>query len=417
MSESRRLKSERGAVLVQVAIALVGLTALSAFVVDYGLLWVSRRQAQNAADAGAMAGAVSLGFIDMANQAMARDSALDVATRNRVWGAAPDITPADVTFPVCPPGSPGAGTATCIRVDVFRNQRAGGSPLPTFFGRLVGVAEQGVRATATAEVLFGDSTDCVKPFAIPDKWLELRGDQPPPGWSEDDRFERYVQNGPNRGQLLVPADYYEYPGMPGAMYPPYGTGFTRDSAAFGGSDHGRRLVLKAGTPSQATGPGWYQPVVINPSEGPGGANYRDNIANCDPTLISPGMVLQVEPGNMVGPTSQGIRDLIALDPGATWNPDLYGIGRGGVQGGCMAAGTCAFSPRLVALPAYDPDIYDSGRASGRIDITIRKIIGFFIQGMQGNDVVGYLTSYPSAPRGGTSATPGASFVVSIALVR
>jgi len=411
-----RTRSERGAVLVQVAIALVGLMALSAFVIDYGVMWVSRRQAQNAADAAAMAGAVSLGFVDMNNQVLARQSALNVAAQNFVWGTAPDMTAADVTFPVCPPGSPGAGTNTCIRADVFRNQRAGGSPLPTFFGGLVGVDEQGVRATATAEVLFGESTDCVKPFAIADKWLELRNDQGPSGWSENDTFERYQPNGRNRGQLLAPADYYEAPGAPGGQYAPNGTGFTRQSTGLGGSDHGRRIVLKAGNPNQAIAPGWYHPVVINPDEGPGGANYRDNIATCDPTVIGEGTVLQVEPGNMIGPTSQGIRALIALDSGATWNTALNG-GQGGIAGGCMAAGTCALSPRLVAIPVFNPDTYDAGRASGRIDITVVKVLGFFIQGMQGNDVIGYLTTYPSAPLSGTSSTPGAAFIVSIVLVR
>ena len=46
-----------------------------------------------------------------------------------------------------------------------------------------------------------------------------------------------------------------------------------------------------------------------------------------------------------------------------------------------------------------------------------KILGFFIEGMQGQDVIGYIMTYPSAPRSGTSDTPGAAFVVSIALVR
>ena len=32
---------------------------------------------------------------------------------------------ADVTFPPCPPGAPGLADV-CVRVDVFRNQRAGG---------------------------------------------------------------------------------------------------------------------------------------------------------------------------------------------------------------------------------------------------------------------------------------------------
>src|SRR5688572_26267915 len=156
------LASERGAVLVHVAIALVGLMAMSTFVIDYGVMWAARRQAQNAADAAALAGAISLAYVDFGNQNLARQSALDVAVLNNVWGQVPDVTPADVTFPICPAGAPGAGTNSCIRVDVFRNQRAGGSPLPTFFGRLVGVNEQGVRATAMAEALFGNVTDCVK---------------------------------------------------------------------------------------------------------------------------------------------------------------------------------------------------------------------------------------------------------------
>ena len=129
---------------------------------------------------------------------------------------------------MCPPGSPGAGANACIRVDVFRNQRAGGNPLPTFFGQLVGIAEQGVRATATAEVLFGDSTDCVKPFAIPDKWLEHRNDAGAAGIQR----RRYAssgtqQNGNNRGALLTPAGLLRIARRAGGLSGPNGTGFTR----------------------------------------------------------------------------------------------------------------------------------------------------------------------------------------------
>lgn len=405
----RHWQSERGAVIVHVAIALIGLMALSTFVIDYGVLWAARRQAQNAADAAAMAGAISLAFVDFNDQPLARQSALDVAGQNNVWGQPPDVTAGDVTFPACPPGSPGAGTNSCIRVDVFRNQRAGGSPLPTFFGNLVGVTEQGVRATATAEALFGDSTDCVKPFAIPDKWAEFRNDVGPAGWSETDTFERYVQNGSQQGSMMDPADLYQA----GAG----GTGFSPESVASGGGDYGRRIVLKAGNPNTAIAPGWFFPVVINPAEGPGGSNYRDNIATCDSTVIGPGTELEVEPGNMVGPTRQGMSDLIALDPDAEWNPNLNGTGRGGISGGCMGAGTCIRSPRLVAIPVFDPDAYDAGRASGRVTIDIVKVLGFFVDEMQGNDVIGYITPYPSQPNAGMGGVPGANFVVSVALVR
>jgi hypothetical protein len=120
---------------------------------------------------------------------------------------------------------------------------------------------------------------------------------------------------------------------------------------------------------------------------------------------------------MVGPTRQGMRDLIALDPAARWNPNMYGPGKGGVEGGCMASGACALSPRLVAIPVFNPDAYDAGRASGRVEIVVTKVLGFFISEMNGNEVGGYITTYPSAPLSGTSTTPGTAFVVSIALVR
>jgi hypothetical protein len=387
--------------------------ALTAFVFDYGVLWASRRQAQNAADAGAMAGAIHMGYVDMDDQAGARQAAIDAVLQNWVWGQPPDIDPGDVTFPECPPGSPGAGTNACIRVDVFRNQERG-NPLPTFFANVVGVDEQGVRATATAEVLFGNSADCVKPWAIADKWVELRNDTPPPGFSIDDSFERYAQNGGNRGQLLTPADYYEPPDG-GGPYAPNGTGYTRDSVGLGGADYGTPLVLKTGNPHDQISPGWFQPVVLTPGEN-GGANYRDNIATCNDTVIGPGTVLSVEPGNMIGPTRQGMADLIAQDPGAVWNQSLNG-GLGGVDGGCVEAGTCTRSPRHVAIPVYNPDVFNAGTPHGRIDITVIKIIGFFMERMQGNDVIGRIMFYPTQPRGGTSETQATAFVISISLVR
>ena len=53
--------NERGAVLILVAVAVFALVAFSAIVVDYGILWASRGQAQTSADAGALAGAISIG--------------------------------------------------------------------------------------------------------------------------------------------------------------------------------------------------------------------------------------------------------------------------------------------------------------------------------------------------------------------
>src|SRR5712691_12291686 len=114
-----RRSSERGAVVIQVAVCLLGLLALTAFVVDYGVMWTSRGQAQNAADAGALAGAISLAYESGTDFANAKSKASAVAKQNLVWGAAPDVQLTDVTFPApCPPGAPGAAKG-CVKVDVF----------------------------------------------------------------------------------------------------------------------------------------------------------------------------------------------------------------------------------------------------------------------------------------------------------
>ena len=127
---------ERGAVLIQVAVALLALLALSAFVFDYGVMWASRGQAQNSADAGALSGAISLAFNSPTDQAAARARAIAMAQANKVWNQAPSVTDADVTFPACPPGIPGPQDQ-CVKVNVFANQ-ARGNPVPTFFASSVG---------------------------------------------------------------------------------------------------------------------------------------------------------------------------------------------------------------------------------------------------------------------------------------
>ena len=50
----------------------------------------------------------------------------------------------------------------------------------------------------------------------------------------------------------------------------------------------------------------------------GASRYRWNIANCNPTAYGPGDTLVSETGDMKGPTGQGMKDLIAQDPGAYW---------------------------------------------------------------------------------------------------
>ena len=100
---------ERGAVLVHVAIAMLALIAFSAFAIDYGALLVSRRQAQNAADAAALAGALSLAFDDPDDIPRAQATAAAAGVANQVLGAAPSIIPAtDVQLDSVPAGRAGS---------------------------------------------------------------------------------------------------------------------------------------------------------------------------------------------------------------------------------------------------------------------------------------------------------------------
>ena len=101
-SAIHRLRAHSGAVLVQVAVALLAFTMLSAFVIDYGVQLISRNQMQNAVDAAALGGATALGFDSYADRSAtgpATTTALAVAANNLVWKER--ATAADVTFPVC----------------------------------------------------------------------------------------------------------------------------------------------------------------------------------------------------------------------------------------------------------------------------------------------------------------------------
>ena len=127
------------------------IAAFCALVMDYGVFWAARRQAQNSADAGALAGAIALAFddpTDFSDTGAAKLSAHAAAIANKVFGDAPDnnIT-TDVTFPVCPDGS----GSPCVKVDVFRTS-ARSNPLPTFFARLLSITRSELQLLRPASI-------------------------------------------------------------------------------------------------------------------------------------------------------------------------------------------------------------------------------------------------------------------------
>jgi len=405
------LRSNRGAILLNVATGLMVFIGVTAFVVDYGVMWVGRGQAQNAADAGALAGAVAMafdanGWTDRTPTGPARASALRMAQQNSIWGQPPNV---DVNTDVFFTGLPAAmcpadasGRTPCIRVDVYRNQ-ARGNPLPAIFGLAVGVVDQGVRATATARVAVADASDCLKPWIIPDKWAEHYPVEA--AWTSTSTFE----TGSQQGQTWTPfnpPDAYTPPSSSGP-----GTGFTV------AADLGMMVTLKAGGPQTSISPGVYFPVRIPTYTGgsTGGSDYRANISDCNGVAIPIGTMLESENGNMIGPTAQGVSALIARDPGARWDSVTKSV----INSCAQASPSCGTSsPRIVAVPIFDTALYESTKRQGLPQFKVVNILGFFLDQMQGNDVRGYLTEAPGLSTGTvTTIDPLASFLTTIQLIR
>src|SRR4051812_17927961 len=161
-NQIRRLhRDERGMTMVFVGLGFMAFMAATTLAIDVGMFMTARSQAQNSADAGALAGAVALYFNDFDDRTStgpAVTSAISAARANAVMAAAPSVVPADVTFPNDPAGHP-----TRVAVSVFRTtERA--NAIPTLIGPMFGVPTVSIGASATAEASQANAETCVKPF-------------------------------------------------------------------------------------------------------------------------------------------------------------------------------------------------------------------------------------------------------------
>ena len=185
--------------------------------------------------------------------------------------------------------------------------------LPLFFASALGIGRVTISAAATAELGSIIGTNHLRPFAVPD------------------------QN--------------------------YGVG--------------EYALLKAGSlDAPGTNPGFFYPVDFPPlnrgTPEVGGNAYSNNIeTGCD-GIVEIGDIIQVEPGNMVGPTKHGVDNLLRWDSGAYWDNNTNTV-----QGSRYPGYT---SPRICVVPFYDerypPD-------PGRNTVTVTGLGVFFIEGMQG----------------------------------
>jgi hypothetical protein len=377
---------ERGMSLVFVCVGFMAMLSATTLAIDVGMFMTARSQAQNAADAGAHAGAVAFVFnsdTDRTSTGPAVKSAMNAALANQVMGGPVSVLSSDVTFPV-----DANGVANRVQVVVYRTALRG-NPVDTLMGTFFGVTNVDITATAIAEASAANAMKCVKPFMIPDLWSEKNT----PSNSTYDKYD-------NKGNLLPDADVYiglKADGTPNTGY----TGYTTDKNA------GNVLTLRAGTGDNIN-PSFYFSWKM-PGD-TGGNFYRDNIASCNQALMKWDDLIIQEPGDKSGPTIQGIEDLIAKDPDAYFEPGPTGCN-------CVKSNYPGGSPRVFPIPLYDPEYYANGKANGRVaDFKIANFLGFFAERPQGNSIPGRITKIVGVVDKNTAA-PQNSFAKAIRLVQ
>lgn len=358
-----RGRRARGSAIVFFAVTVTACLAFAVLAIDVGLIILTRIQLQNAADASALAGASALRDL---GEDEARARAIAVAGENVAWRVGFDpvvITNADVTFP-----EPGQ-----CRVRTHRTF-ATGDPLRTFFIKTINPLSNRLAqasAVAVAEWYYVCGTSCVKPWSVPDRWDDLDNDNE---YDYEEPYQDVNMNGSwDPGE---PFDDLNSNGSwdPEEPYDPFATGYLPPA------DTGLRISLKLGDSNDVIVPGFFYAVDLPPLHSPlgppqtGASIYEWNIAECSPYQIDVGDSLQVEPGNMVGPTTHGAQDLIASDPGAYWDPLTQSV-----QGSNFGT-----SPREIKIGFFDPRYTPK---SGRNYVIVSKLGAFFIESVANQSTV------------------------------
>lgn len=392
---SKQLDQQRGTALLLAAVSMVVLLAFSAVGIDLATLYVTRNEAQRAADASALAAAkqfVSSGYTSGlitqdAVQALAITQAKAVGSENRVAGQPANIQDADVTFDFSQQGDPR------VSVRVVRSA-ARGNAVPTFFAKALGVVSADIAASATAEAYnpSGSSggptfcTGCVKPFILPNCDLQHSTPTNPvcPGGNQG----YYIQN----GQIVHPG-----PVSRGGVI---GQQWTFHS----------QLV-----PSQ------YGELDF---EGGGDSAYRQNIASCNAHQYTCGDSIPLLTGKGTGPTSQGIEQLIhangyGMNQGQDWMdvnagppfPIYAGSTNPLVVTGVLSVGSpISTSDSLVTVPVYDGSPLSSGAGS----VTVVGYMQIFINYVShtGNDdsINAYILNIAACQSGGGTCSSGGGTV-------
>jgi Flp pilus assembly protein TadG len=403
---------ESGYTLVVIAALLVVFLGFTALSVDVGVLYSARASAQRAADAAALAGAfVFITRPDLDETTTPKQSdvikaqAVATAATNKMLGATVTIATSDVTV-----DTPNRR----VTVNVTQSQ-------PTLFARILGENSANIHGTAIAEAAKNATGDtCVKPWFIPNTVLSTQ--------SGADAICHAC--GATPAQVLIDTTV----GSPDYLKPSqfYRTWLT--------SNPSRQFTIKPQNPGGNLSPGQFFAIRLGDSQG--GNDYQENIITCPATTIYCQTAYPAEPGDKVGPTSQGTCTLICYNYDGTGNcnscaRDTWeGVGayrRPAAPTSDGGLGTtsrslaiapiidvCTFCPNL---PSCSTCNYPNGT-----DPAQYTVIGFatiFLEGFQGSNLQARLINVTDCSGGGGAGGGGGgispsetgSFSLPIRLVR
>ncbi len=420
------VSDERGSATVIVALSMTALIALLALGIDLGALFNARSEAQRAADAAALAGASAfLEYQQETARSVAVDRATTFATSNDIRGT--PIAPEDVTVAVNVDSSTvravvrRAGVPTWF-ARLFGIDAVNVSAEATAWAGAAGAA-QCVKPFAIPD-MWEETTDDLNGNRIWDEGERWRydpesGDRYVPysgpgggadetGYGSDwrdghtDGYGRTYDRDYGRRITVKTTDPHQTV-MPSFFLPwvlPLDSnqaecGSTRrgdpgsgGGGGTGGGDGG------AGGPGQGQGSGWFKwmdrrgglggappgggqdnnpdgngggggEVGRDDGEGRGAARYRRNICSCNASAIDLDTEYTIEPGNMVGPTYQGVQTLIDQDPGAYWD-DVTNT---------VVSDYGMDSPRVITVALFNPgEVSQPGRQYIRFNNFARVFI-------------------------------------------
>jgi hypothetical protein len=333
---------------------LFGFVALA---VDVGVLYSARTAAQRAADAAALAGALVFAVDTTPQVADIQAKAVATAAENNILGTPVTITAGDVNVDMA---------NRRVTVDVERSQ-ARGNPVETYFARMfVNSADIQVEAIAEASPV-ATTSDCPKPWMLPSTIFH------PPHISPCQACE------PDAEKYDVGPGTWPWPGFDVGLGPPppgpralvdqagnvtaYARWLTQTGSYTPPTVPANQFIIKPQSPADALVPSNFYPIQTS---GVGAALYRADIASCG-NDVKCGDQYTVETGNMLGPTGQGVRDLVSIEQ------RTYRLGAGEHRYEDPGGYHRAPNPQLCVVPIWnacnDPFfVYDPGAGQCPIEV-------------------------------------------------